>query len=447
MTDTTVTEDPDHGIIIVVNKGGTVTFTGGSGSGGGGGDGGDGGGGDGGGDGGGGDGGGEPPPDGGEAPDGPQDELTVGPGCYFAEPADALGMLNPGGTMWLLDAVYLKCFANDKKDATFKSVSGNPYACYFDGQGGVGGGHRLAWGKGIVICTVNTNFDGIGFVRAGSPPSGDNYSNEAGVWAGDSDGSFEIIVNVHRCAFDNCANGCFTGAQQWNITVNITESIYGYLKPNGQNATIGYGGGHPAHDNYLQCGEANVSGSYFYGCQGGHNIKSRCKKTKARNNPCMVQDGGRVLDISDGGEVEFTGNTTFTRKDRTNNPPPGTFGNANHIMYCGESASLGNNAFTMGSNVLNISRLNSVVCANMGSRIAASGDTVNYFEDGGLQVQGNVAGLSGGSAPPGAPAAPALPAPPSWAKKPADAAVRVLQWEVDDLRRLLATLLPEVQLD
>jgi hypothetical protein len=69
----------------------------------------------------------------------------------------------------------------------------------------------------------------------------------------------------------------------------------------------------------------------------------------------------------------------------------------------------------MSGNTLHVSRYGSTIWAGAGT-ITSSGDTVNYYSEGSLQLQGNVQGLSQGSAPPGSPAPPALPMPPAWAR-------------------------------
>jgi hypothetical protein len=69
---------------------------------------------------------------------------------------------------------------------------------------------------------------------------------------------------------------------------------------------------------------------------------------------------------------------------------------------------------SMSGNTLHVSRYGSTIWASAGT-INSSGDTVNYYGEGSLVLQGNVQGLSQGSAPPGSPPAPALPMPPAWA--------------------------------
>lgn len=352
-------------------------------------------------------------------PAGQQQTVQVGPTRAFVEPADAVDSVAPGGTMVLDDGVYTKAF-HCGGGITIKSASGNPFKCYFDGRGGNGGGHRMAWGKGMIHCdgsAGNATFDGIGFRNCGSPASGDNYSNEAALWFGDSDGSYDFKMTVRRCSFDGGANGVFTSGDS-RLTVIETECIFGFIAPTGQNAYANGSGGHPAHDNYLECGTVEVSGCYFYGSIG-HNVKLRTAKWNVHDNPCMMQDGGRAVDAADGGTGNISGNTFWTRTDRQGlmvGNAGGRYGNSNMIGYALESASQGAADLPITNNTLHITRNNSTIAVQGGVRGQAKGNTVNCYGSGSLQVQGTVIGLDGVSAPPGAPAtAPAWPKPPSWA--------------------------------
>lgn len=354
---------------------------------------------------------------------GNQKTVQVGPTRQFAEPADAAASLAAGGTLVLDDGVYRKAFHIENEGVTIKSASGNPFKCYFDGQGGQGGGHMMAWQKGMLHASRSITVDGVGFRNCGGAGSDDNHSNEAGIWLGDSAAATppntgKWQATVRRCAFDNCGNGVFTSSEP-NLTVVEIECIFGYIAPNGMNAYAAGKGAHPAHDNYLECDNVDVSGSYFYGSVG-HNVKLRSAAWNVHDNPVMTQDGGRVLDAADGGKGAFTGNTVFTRTDRQAQVVAGVagrFGNANMIGYALESQSKGVADLAMTKNTLHISRLNSVIAAAAGTRIVADASNVaKFYGQGSLVLQGNVSGgLSGGSAPPGAPPAPALPPPPAWA--------------------------------
>jgi hypothetical protein len=357
----------------------------------------------------------EQPPDIGQIP--PPDYSTpatvlIGPSRDYTEPADALAVVFDGGIMELDDAVYVKP-VQSSRNITIRSASGNPYKCIMDGQGGYGGGHKLMWGKGMLHTSKSLTVIGIGFRNCGSPASGTNYSNEAGVWIGDTDTASPEVVTVQRCAFDNNANGIFAAYDQ-NVKIRVLECLFGYIASNGHNAASTGQGGGPAHDCYLGVGEVEVAGCMFWGCCAGHNVKSRAPYTHVHDNPCMTQDGGRAFELPDGGQGWFSHNVVHTRTDRIDQPPQGTYGNANMIAYCSESTGQGTQGMTMSDNTLHVSRTNSTIWAAAG-RITSSGDVVHYYSNGSLQLQGDVQGIGGGSAPPGSPAPPALPRPPSWA--------------------------------
>jgi hypothetical protein len=339
----------------------------------------------------------------------PDDAVWCGQGHPIKEPADAVASVPQGGTLVVEDGVYVKAFHVENEGISIRSASGNPYACVLDGQGGYGGGHKLAFGKGMIHTSKSLEVIGIGFRNCGSIASGSNYSNEAGIWAGDSAPGTPITVRAPRCADDNCANGNFCAGEQ-HIAFEVVEYLFGFLQPNGQNAAAGGAGCGPAHDNYLAAGVVEVSHSHFWGCCNGHNVKSRAPDTDVHDNPCMTQDGGRAMEACDGGDARFANNVVHTRTDRA----VGQFNNSNMVAYCNEGTSHGADTLAMGGNTLHVSRAGSTIWAAAGT-IASTNDTVRYYASGSLVLQGNVTGLQQGSAPPGAPAAPGLPQPPSWA--------------------------------
>jgi hypothetical protein len=343
--------------------------------------------------------------------------ITVGPGQAIAEPADALASIAPGGTITMLPGTYRKTLANSTANVTLRcQVS---MKCVIDGQGGFGAGHRMAWGKACVLTTVTMTLDGIKFVNCGSPASGGNYSNEAAVYLDDDGtGTPNRVLTVRHCSFDNNANGIF--ANNAGGTVLVDESVFGFAAPNGMNgATNGTANG-PAHDLYLHVAHVEVRGSYFYG-SAAHNIKTRSPDTNAHDNPVLTSDGGRVVDLSDGGKLTFANNGVWTRDDtifpkRTiqSGLRDGLWGNSNLLGVGTENLNAGAPSGALTGNTFNIGRQNSTFWVNAGS-LTASGNKVGLFGSGSIQVQGNLTGdISGASAPPGAAAhAPAPPLPPS----------------------------------
>jgi hypothetical protein len=261
----------------------------------------------------------------------------------------------------------------------------------------------------MVYVGRSITIEGLGFQNCGSPASGSSYGNEAGVWMDRATPDTVVEVVVWRCAFDGCANGAF--AIEQSVSATMVECLYGFLRPNGQNHSL-HGGSGPAHDNYLQCGEVTVHACIFYGCQGGHNVKSRAPKTSINGN-VLTQDGGRAIDISDAGEVLIADNEIHTRTDRANQQPPGTFGNSNCIGYATEGAEHGGQC-RMERNVLHISRTGSTIWGG-GNGIVASGDTVWLYDQGSVRLDGNVTGLPEGKQ---GQQVPPLPQPPDWAQPP-----------------------------
>jgi hypothetical protein len=351
----------------------------------------------------------QPPPDVEQPPDGDRPVIRVGPGEAFSEPADAIGSVPPGGILELADGRYAKPVRCQNEGILVRSASGNPYRCWLDGGGGEGGGHPLSGHKGMFYASKSFRIEGVGFRNCGSPDSGPDYSNEAAIWIGDIGGA-QVKGEIHRCAIDNGAMGVFCAVEP-TIDVVITETLYGYLGPNGQNASLTTGTG-AAHDNYLQGNSAEISGCYFWGTYGGHNVKSRMPTTDCHDNPCMTQDGGRVFEAPDGGEASFDRNVVYTRTDRAGQPPPSAYGNANMLAYCSESTKNGASMLTMSGNTLHVSRSGSTIWAGSGS-IQASGDTVRCYGEGSLKLEGNIHGIQ---SPPPSGTAPSLPNPPAWAQ-------------------------------
>lgn len=344
--------------------------------------------------------------------------LAVGPTRAIKEPADALQYLAAGAVLTLDDAVYLKPFHNTVPNLAIVSASGMPRLCYFDGQHGHGGGHDMAYHKGMIHSALPIVVRRLGFVRCGSTMSTDNYSNEAAIWLGDYTGTQPWTATVEECTFDDCANAIFT-ADDPLLTLVQKGSVFGFVAPNAMNAAAAALGSHAAHDIYSQAGKNEITGSYFYGSPG-HAVKTRSEAAHIADNPVMCSDGGRVVDAAEGGFVTFTGNQVWTRTDRQGQAVgqnTGAFGNANVIGYALESARQGTPGMVMSGNVFNVSRSNATIAAGNGATIASASDAVTAFGSGSIALQGSVTGLPsptvGGAVPP------PIPQPPAWAIPPA----------------------------
>lgn len=347
--------------------------------------------------------------------------MAVGPTRAVKEPADALQYMALGGTITCDDATYIKPFHNTVAGLIINSASGFPRRCVFDGQGGHGNGHNMAYQKGFIHSGLPISIKRLGFKRCGGILGTDVYSNEAAIWLGDSGGQSPTptdqhwAVSVVECTFDDCANGIFTSVEP-ALDLTVTGNIFGALAPNGMNAAAAGLGAHAAHDIYFEGGNIDVGFCMFFG-GAGHAVKTRSARAIVHDNPLMCQDGGRVLDAAEGGIVAFTDNKVWTRIDRqgiTIGTNTGAFGNSNLLAYAGENVKHGTPGLAMGGNTFNISRPGSTIMAGFGSTITSSNDTVSFFGQGSLAAQGNVVGLPVGSAPPGAGSPPALPTPPAW---------------------------------
>jgi hypothetical protein len=351
------------------------------------------------------------------APTGQVAALTVGPGQAIVEPADALGNMLPGGVLTVLPGRYVKTFANSTAGLTIKCQTA--MKCIVDGQGGYGAGHRMAWGKACMLTTATLTIEGFKFVNCGSPASGNNYSNETAIYL-DNDGVVgnNPVLTVRHNSFDNNANGVFAANQAGSVIVD--ENVFGFAAPNGLNGYANGTANGPAHDLYLAAASVEVKGSYFYGSVA-HNVKTRTPDTNVHDNPVMTYDGGRVVDLSDGGKLTFTNNSVWFRDDATfpkrtipGGLRAGLWGNSNLLGVGTENVNSGAPSGSITGSTFNITRLNSTFWVNKGA-LTASDNHVNLFGSGSLQIQGNLTGdISAASALPGAAAhAPAPPLPPS----------------------------------
>lgn len=364
-----------------------------------------------------------PPPGGGGTtpppPTGQVAALTVGPGQAIAEPADALGNMAPGGVMTVVAGTYRKTFASGVDNLTIKCAE--PMKCIMDGQGGYGLGHRMAWGKACML-TQNASLTVVGFkfINCGSPQSGNNYSNEAAIYLDDGGDGKPHTLLVQHSSFDNNANGLFAANELGTVVVD--SNVFGFKAPNGMNGAANGTANGPAHDMYLAAKSVEVKGNYFYG-SAAHNVKTRTAQTIVHDNPVMTMDGGRVVDLSNGGALTFANNGVWSRDDTTfpartlqSGLKAGLFGNSNLLGVGTENVNDGVPSGAITGSTFNLARTNSTFWVNAGA-LTSSGNTVKLFGQGGIQVQGNLTGdLGAASALPNAPAHGPVPPfpPPAW---------------------------------
>ncbi len=356
------------------------------------------------------------------------DLLRVGANQQFGEVADAAAWANPGATILVDDGAYYAPFHTAVPNLTIRSVSGNPYKCYLDGEGGNGGGKRLAYGKGMIHCGDATSIAGVGFQRCGGVNGVINQdSSEAGVYGE----GFPVLgtLALTRCSFDNCGNGVFIPQIQSNIKYVETECVFAYLGPNSQSNPLDAG---PSHDRYITPASVVIDGSYSYGNTNGHAIKCEALTLTVKNCPWIAAWGGRAIEPAYGGAATVTNSTLISRND---NLPSGKSAVGNFLGYADQNinnfAATGS-VFSFDGCTFLIGRAPSVILMPNGGTLNFTNGTVKYFDMGGAfgmgymsqdtttspSTNGVINGLSLTRPAAGDPsiiARPVAPPPPVWA--------------------------------
>lgn len=356
------------------------------------------------------------------------DLLRVGATQQFGEIADAATWSNPGATILVDDGGYYQPFHTAVPGLTIQSVSGNPYKCFLDGEGGNGGGKRLAYGKGMIHCGDATSIIGMGFLRCGGINGVINQdSSEAGVYAE----GFPALgtLSLQRCSFDYCGNGVFIPQIQSNITYVETECVFAYLGPNSQSNPLDAG---PSHDRYITPNSVLIDGAYCYGNTNGHSVKCEALTLVVKNCPWIASWGGRAIEAAYGGAATITNSTLVSRND---NLPSGKPAVGNFLGYADQNA---NNFAATGSNfnfdgcTLLVGRAPSVILMPNGGTLNFTNGTVKYWDMGGAfgmgylsqdttvspSTNGTIVGLSLAKPATGDPSIivrPVAPPPPVWA--------------------------------
>lgn len=169
-----------------------------------------------------------------------------------------------------------------------------------DGQGGVGGGHRLVFGKGSlhVMAQGSTLIKGIGFLNGGGA---DGVSDgEAGIYVGDGATG---TVTLLGCAFDGCENGVF--AQPGCLAdLVIDRCVFG------KNTHNGLADGR-SHDNYVACRSLTIKNSVYVGDSFGNTIKCRSSFLDVSGS-FVARTTGRWIDLPGGTTATSTGNVYVT---------------------------------------------------------------------------------------------------------------------------------------
>lgn len=176
-----------------------------------------------------------------------------------------------------------------------------------DGQRGVGAGHRLSFGKGIIHVSTTFTARGIGFVNGGG---GDNTSDgETSVYAEDFTGPG--TVSLEYCAFDGNEDGIFSpaGGSRALVTYLINYGVFGRLVPNGDPDGL-------SHDTYICAHKFEVRNSIFCGTSAGNTIKSRSPNVLVEDS-FVGRRHGRWIDLPGATDLVTSRNTFVTFPDCT----------------------------------------------------------------------------------------------------------------------------------
>jgi len=284
------------------------------------------------------------------------DDVYVGPtrtantGDQYTEPMYAMSAIADGGTMHVDAGRYYRVFGvantGDTSFAEFRNFGSNTAQLpagaarfstgitisgagtlgaegtrtIFNGQGGVGNGHRLTFGKAFVYCRAPVTFNDIQFINCGGADGvGDG---EAAIYPE----AFLVDGNltVNRCAFDGNEQGVFApfiggGGLGLHVSVYLNYCDFGYEVSNAQ-ARDGF-----SHDVYLQCNYVFIDHCNFYGCEFGNQVKCRSPNLTITNSYIRAVSG-RCIDYPDGGALNVSDTILDQRTDC----------NGNYLAYANE---------------------------------------------------------------------------------------------------------------
>ncbi|KAI9034693.1 hypothetical protein DFJ74DRAFT_763272 [Hyaloraphidium curvatum] len=298
--------------------------------------------------------------------------VTVGPGQLYTEPAQAIPNMRPGFSMLVLPGTYYTPFDIPPDMGPFTIAGSGGGRTVFDGRGGIGSGHRLAWGKGFVHARSPGTVRDIVFRNGGG---GDGEADgEAGLYA--ELFSAPGTLHAERCLFEANENGIFvpSGAAGFpgvGISVEVKDCDFV------GNGVSGDGG---SHDVYVQGAAYSETNCNHYGNPWGNNIKVRSPILSVtdgyhQNSPA----GARWIDFPNGGTA-----TILRGVYSINSSSVG----GNVIGYSEESTSNGiTGGMTFTNPTLYIGRL-SYVNLSPGATVRFVGATVRWTADVGIGPTG-----------------------------------------------------------
>lgn len=322
--------------------------------------------------------------------------ITVAKGSIWPDIATALLGIKDSGTITIAPGLWQQSVHVDV--GTFPSgltfVGAGAYKTVLDGRGGIGAGHRLAWGKGVIHTNApNCVFQNIGFINGGGADR--KADGEAGIYSEQTSGT----LTIDGCAFDGNEDGIF--CQRLNFVVTINNCDFGLHVPNGSSLDG------LSHDIYSLADTTIETNSRHYACVNGHGLKTRSKHVTTSGN-FYAHGGGRCIDIPEGTATPWLStNDVFTDL-------PGA--STNVIGYADENSGNGVAGGVLTGTTLRLSRYNSTIWANAGTLNFSTPALTAYAQPGApgpsltLQGPGVITGLPALPAPSGGPlAAPVSP--------------------------------------
>lgn len=180
-----------------------------------------------------------------------------------------------------------------------------------DGQGGIGAGHRLALGKGVIhvgapgaVGKFDFSISDVGFINGGGADSVSD--GEAGLYFEFEQGSAHVL----RCAFDGGENGLYAAPNARGfLNLLVEKSVFGRNKK----TSLADG---KSHNNYIQVD------AIYDGCllltSLGHCIKSRGPTLKVSNS-YFRRFGARWIDMPGGTDALSSSNTYITEPGASSN--------------------------------------------------------------------------------------------------------------------------------
>lgn len=300
------------------------------------------------------------------------DRLFVGPQHIFKEIADAIPWANAGAIVLVEDGVYKEVFDCAVLGITIASKSGDPYACWCDGEGLTGGGKRGAWEKSFMHFRAAFTVIGIGGRNCGGIKSDRNHTNEAFIYAESFDAPG--VARMVNCAADNCGNGWFVpGAKNDDGTPGPGAGVHwedegcvmGKLAPNGQSAPDGSA----SHDSYVQGASVKVVRRVSLGANG-HGVKSRAEDTEILDSYFLCGDG-RTVEGPDGGRFAVRRSVLCSQAGRS----------SNFLGWCSESQKNGGTVATIEDSLLVLARVPSRLHIGAGTTVNLVRSQVRYVGD------------------------------------------------------------------